>query len=98
MLNTDEFNINLINMSMLEMPEIWVFLIAIIAAFILYKILKTVRRMLINTIVGIVILVIGNLVFDLEIAYGWIVILTCALSGAFGAIVIILLKSLGIAF
>lgn len=83
---------------MLEMPEIWVFLIAIIAALILYKILKTVRRMLINTIIGIVILVMGNVVFGFGIAYSWIVILTCAFSGAFGAIVIILLKYLRIAF
>ena len=88
----------MINMSMMEMPEMWVFVLAIIAAVILYKLLKTVKKMMINTVIGIVILVVGNIALDLGIAYSWIVILTCAFSGAFGAILIILLKYLGIAF
>jgi len=83
---------------MIEMPEMWVFVFAIIAALILYKLLKTVKKMIINTIVGLVILVVGNIALDLGIAYSWIVILTCAFSGAFGAILILLLKYLGIAF
>ncbi|MGP8337673.1 MAG: pro-sigmaK processing inhibitor BofA family protein [Methanosarcinaceae archaeon] len=86
-------------MSMLEMPETWVFLIAILAAFILYKLLKTVKKMILNIVIGFVILIAGNIGFGLGIDYtNWIVILTCAFSGAFGAILIILLKSLGIAF
>ena len=76
----------------------WVFVLAIIAAVILYKLLKTVKKMLINTVVGIVILVVGNIALDLGIAYSWIVILICAFSGAFGAILILLLKYLNIAF
>ncbi|HJH32378.1 MAG TPA: transcriptional regulator [Methanosarcinaceae archaeon] len=86
-------------MSVLEMPEIWVFLIAILAAFILYKVLKTAKKIIINIVVGFVILIAGNIGFGLGIDYtNWIVILTCALSGAFGAILIILLKFLNIAF
>lgn len=80
------------------MPEMWVFVFAIIAALILYKLLKTVKKMIINTIVGLVILVVGNVALGLGITYSWIVILTCAFSGAFGAILILLLKYLGIAF
>ncbi len=83
---------------MIDIPEMWVFVFAIIAALILYKLLKTVKKMIINTIVGLVILVVGNVVLGLGIAYSWIVILTCAFSGAFGAILILLLKYLGIAF
>lgn len=83
---------------MIEMPEMWVFVFAIIAALILYKLLKTVKKMIINTIVGLVILVVGNVALGLGITYSWIVILTCAFSGAFGAILILLLKYLGIAF
>ena len=83
---------------MIDIPEMWIFVFAIIAALILYKLLKTVKKMIINTIVGLVILVVGNVVLGLGIAYSWIVILTCALSGAFGAILILLLKYLGIAF
>ena len=84
--------------NMIEIPEMWVFVLAIIAALILYKLLKTVKKMVINTVVGIVILVIGNIALDLGIAYSWIVILICAFSGAFGAILILLLKYLNIAF
>lgn len=77
----------------------WVFVFAIIAALILYKLLKTVKKMIINTVVGLVILVVGNFGFGLGIDItNWIVILTCAFSGAFGAILILLLKYLGIAF
>ena len=83
---------------MIQIPELWIFLLAILAAFILYKLLKTVKKMIINTIVGLVILVVGNVVLGLGIAYSWMVILTCAFAGAFGAILILLLKYLGIAF
>lgn len=81
------------------MPEMWVFLIAILAAFILYKLLKTVKKMIINIVIGFVILIVGNVGLGLEIELtDWIVILICAFSGAFGAILIILLKYLEIAF
>ena len=84
---------------MIDTPEMWVFVFAIIAALILYKLLKTVKKMIINTVVGFVILIAGNVGLGLDIELtDWIVILTCAFSGAFGAILILLLKYLGIAF
>ncbi|MHC1576757.1 MAG: pro-sigmaK processing inhibitor BofA family protein [Methanosarcinaceae archaeon] len=83
---------------MIAGPEIGVVIIAIIAALLLYKILKTIKKMVVNTIVGFVILVAANLVFGLGIAYSWIVLLTCALAGPIGALLIILLNYLGIAF
>ena len=83
---------------MIQIPELWILVLAIIAALIIYKLLKTVKKMIINTIIGLVILVVGNIVLGLGIAYSWIVILICAFSGAFGAILIILLKYLNIAF
>ena len=83
---------------MIAGPEIGVVIIAIIAALLLYKILKTIKKMVVNTVVGFVILVAANLVFGLGIAYSWIVLLTCALAGPIGALLIILLNYLGIAF
>ncbi|MDO9517979.1 MAG: pro-sigmaK processing inhibitor BofA family protein [Methanosarcinaceae archaeon] len=83
---------------MIQIPELWILLLAIIAALLLYKLLKTVKKMIINIVVGLVILVVGNIALGLGMAYSWIVILICAFSGAFGAILIILLKYLGIAF
>jgi hypothetical protein len=54
--------------------------------------------MVINTIAGLIVLVIANLVFGLEIAYSWVVILVCAIAGIVGALLIIVLNYLGIAF
>ncbi|MBN1133861.1 MAG: pro-sigmaK processing inhibitor BofA family protein [Methanosarcinaceae archaeon] len=82
----------------MPLTELIVFLVAIIAAILLYKILKTIKHMLINTVVGLVMLVVANVVFGLGIAYSWIVILTCAVAGSVGALLIILLHYLGIAF
>ena len=82
----------------MPVTELIVFLVAIIAAILLYKILKTIKHMLINTVVGLIMLVVANVVFDLGIAYSWIVILTCAVAGSVGALLIILLHYLGIAF
>jgi hypothetical protein len=80
------------------LTEIIMLVVAIIAAYILYKLLKTVKNMVINTIMGMIVLVIANVIFGLGIAYNWIVILVCAISGVFGALLIIALKYFGIAF
>ncbi len=78
--------------------EIGTLIVAIIAAFLLWKILKTVKGMVINTIAGLIVLVIGNTVFGLGIAYTWVVILICAVAGVIGALLIMALSFLGIAF
>ncbi|WP_342303860.1 pro-sigmaK processing inhibitor BofA family protein [Methanolobus sp. ZRKC5] len=78
--------------------EIVILIVAIVAAILLWKVLKTVKNMVINTIMGLIVLVVANLVFGLEIAYDWIVILVCAIAGIVGALLIIALSYLGIAF
>lgn len=78
--------------------EIVILIVAIIAAILLWKVLKTVKNMVINTIMGLIVLVIGNLILGLEIAYDWIVILICAIAGVVGALLIIALSYFGIAF
>jgi hypothetical protein len=83
---------------MTAIPELLVLVLAIFAAVILYKILKTVKKMLINTIIGLVVLVLANVVLGLDIAYSWVVILICAVAGTVGAIFVIVLKCTGIAF
>ncbi|MDK2833375.1 MAG: hypothetical protein PWR29_1340 [Methanolobus sp.] len=80
------------------MSEIFILLIAIIAAVILYKVLKTATKMAINAVLGLLVLFIANVVLGLGIAYTWIVILVCAIAGIFGALLIIVLSYLGIAF
>ncbi|MEZ5335721.1 MAG: pro-sigmaK processing inhibitor BofA family protein [Methanolobus sp.] len=55
--------------------EIVILIVAIIAAFLLWKVLKTVKNMVINTIAGLIVLVIANLALGLDIAYSWVTIL-----------------------
>lgn len=78
--------------------EIIIVLAAIVIAYLLYKVLKTVKNMVVNTIMGLLVLVIANTALGLEIAYSWVVILTCAIAGVVGAILVILLHYAGIFF
>jgi hypothetical protein len=78
--------------------EIIIVLAAIVIAYLLYKVLKTVKNMVVNTIMGLLVLVIANTVLGLEIAYSWVVVLTCAIAGVVGAILVIVLHYAGIFF
>jgi hypothetical protein len=73
------------------MNEIFILVIAIIVAVILYKVLKTATKMAVNAVLGLLILIIANAVLGLGIAYTWIVILICAIAGVVGALLIIFL-------
>ncbi len=78
--------------------EIFVLLLAIMAAFLLYKILKTATSLAINAVLGVLILMAAKLLLGLEIAITWVAVLVCAIGGIFGALVIIVLNYLKIAF
>jgi hypothetical protein len=78
-----------------ELILLFLLIVAIIAG---YFILRTAGRLIINTILGLILLVVSNFVFHLNIAYSIPVILICALGGIPGAILVILLHVLGVAF
>ncbi len=78
--------------------EIIIVLAAIVIAYLLYHVLKIVKNMAVNTIMGLLVLVVANTVLGLNIAYSWVVILTCAIAGVVGAILVILLHYVGIFF
>lgn len=78
--------------------EIFVLLLAIMAAFLLYKILKTATSLAINAVLGVLVLMAAKLLLGLEIAITWVAVLVCAIGGIFGALVIIVLNYLKIAF
>ncbi|WP_406655866.1 pro-sigmaK processing inhibitor BofA family protein [Methanolobus sp. ZRKC2] len=78
--------------------EIVILIVAIIVAYVLFKILKTATKMVINAILGLVVLIVANAVLGLNIAYDWLVFLICAIAGVFGALLIIVLNYTGIAF
>ncbi len=78
--------------------EIIVLVLAIIVAFVLYKILKTATSLAINAVLGILILIVAKFLFGLNIAITFLAIIICAIGGIFGALLIILLNYLGLAF
>lgn len=77
----------------------WIVLfLAVIGVIAAYYILKTASHLIINTILGLILLVASNFIFNLGIEYTIPVVLVCALGGIPGAILVILLHVLGIAF
>ncbi len=78
--------------------ELIILVLAVVAVIAVYYVLKSVKYLIVNTIMGLILLAAGNLVFNLNIPYEPIVILVCALGGIPGAILVIMLHVLGIAF
>lgn len=81
-----------------EIIEISVLILAIVVAFVLYKALKTATSLAINAVLGVLVLMAAKLLFGLEIAITLVAVLICAIGGIFGALVIIVLNYLKIAF
>ncbi len=79
----------------LELIILFLVILAVIAA---YYFLKTATHLIVNTVLGLIILVLGNIIFKLGIAYTIPAILVCALGGIPGAILVILLHVFGVAF
>ena len=78
--------------------ETTILILAILAVIAVYMVLKTAKYLIVNSIMGLILLALGNIIFKLGIAYNATVILICALGGIPGAILIMLLRVLGIAF
>lgn len=72
--------------------------ILILAVIILMEVVENAEYFIVNTILGLVILALSNIIFKLGIAYSIPAILICALGGVPGAILVILLHVLGVAF
>jgi hypothetical protein len=78
--------------------ETTILLLAIVAVIAVYIVLKAAKYLIVNSIVGLILLALGNIIFKLHIAYNATVVLICALGGIPGAIIIMLLHVFGIAF
>jgi hypothetical protein len=78
--------------------ELAVLAVAIILLYILFKILKEVIVLLANSIAGIIILFLLNIIFGLGIPINIFTLGIVALAGVVGLIVILVLHFLGIAF
>jgi hypothetical protein len=75
-------------------------LIILVIAIVIgaYLILRSLVGFIVNAIVGLIILYLANVFAGLGIGFSWLVILICALGGVLGAILVIVLHLLGIAF
>ncbi len=77
--------------------ELIILVLAVLAVIAVYYVLKSIKYLIVNTIMGLILLAAANL-FGVGIPYEPVVILVCALGGIPGAILVILLHVLGIAF
>jgi hypothetical protein len=78
--------------------ELIIVILAIIGVIAAYYILKTATHLIINAVLGLIILVAANAIFNLDISYSAYALLVCAIAGIPGAIIVILLHVFGIAF
>ena len=78
--------------------EIVVLVLAIIVAFVLYKILKTATSLAINAVLGILVLIAAKFFLGIQLVITWLAIVVCAIGGIFGALLIILLNYLKLGF
>lgn len=80
------------------MIEIGILLLLLAIAIGVVLTLKSIKHFVVNSIVGLALLFVANLIFGMKIAFSWLVIAICALGGAIGAIIVILLHMAGVAF
>jgi len=82
---------------MIETGIIGLIALALVIVFDGLVLLRSMKKFLINALVGIAILIVANNIAGLGIGYSWPVILICAIGGALGAMLIIALHYIGIA-
>jgi hypothetical protein len=81
---------------MIETGTLGLIVLALAVAFGVFIILKSIKNFVVNAVVGLAILFAANAVAGLGIGYSIIVVLICAMGGALGAILIIILHFMGI--
>jgi hypothetical protein len=81
---------------MMETGILGLIVLALAIVFGALIILRSIKKFLVNALVGIVILIVANNIAGLGIGYNWPVILICAIGGALGAILVIALHFIGI--
>ncbi|PSQ17922.1 hypothetical protein BRD02_01880 [Halobacteriales archaeon QS_8_69_73] len=82
---------------MVTTTEIGLLVLALALLFGAYRIINTIKPLIINAIVGVIVLVVAN-VAGLGVAISAIAVLICAVGGLPGAVLVILLSVLDIAF
>jgi hypothetical protein len=78
----------------LMLAELFILFALIVMVIVVYLVFKMLKHIIVNSILGLLILVAVNFVFGLKIAYTWVVVLICAIGGVIGAVIVILLHLL----
>ena len=76
-------------MMLAELGMLFAVIVMVIVVFYLFK---SVKYLIVNSILGLIILFAANTLFGLEIAYSWLNILICAIGGVIGAVIVIILS------
>ena len=82
---------------MVTATEIGLLILALALLFGAYRIVNTIKPLIINAIVGVIVLIVAN-VAGLGVAISAVAVLICAVGGLPGAVLVILLSILDVAF
>ncbi len=81
------------------MPLVLVMIVLVLAiVFGIIIILRSITHFVVNAIIGLLILWLANTIAGLGIGYSIWVILICGIGGIFGAVLVIVLHLIGLAF
>ncbi|MQY53678.1 MAG: transcriptional regulator [Methanosarcinales archaeon] len=76
------------------LAELFILFALIVMVIVVYLVFKMIKHIIVNSILGLLVLLAANLIFGLKIAYTWVVILICAIGGVIGAVIVIFLHLL----
>ena len=82
---------------MVTLVEVGLLALAVIAVIVGYRILKNVKALVVNAIVGVLVLALANFL-GLGVQISLVTVLVCAVAGIPGAVLVILLSLLDVAF
>ncbi|MHC1632128.1 MAG: pro-sigmaK processing inhibitor BofA family protein [Methanotrichaceae archaeon] len=84
---------------MVETEIVILGLLLLVTVYVFFSlIMKSIKFLAVNALVGFVILYLSNFVVGLNIPYSLPVVLICAILGAPGAITVIMMRLFGLAF
>ena len=82
---------------MVTLVEVGLLALAVIAVIVGYRVLKNVKALVVNAIVGVLVLALANFL-GLGVQISLVAVLVCAVAGIPGAVLVILLSLLDVAF
>ena len=82
---------------MVTLVEVGLLALAVIAVIVGYRVLKNIKALVVNAIVGVLVLALANFL-GLGVQISLVAVLVCAVAGIPGAVLVILLSLLDVAF